>query len=136
MATDKQIAANRRNAQKSTGPKTLNGRATSSRNAFRHGLTRPLTEDPTILTEAYLLAATIAVDEPGLQSNDAALEIALTHLAIRRVRAARNQALSELVATLSDGSDPRAIKHLSGFDRYERSARQKHRRTSRRLQAR
>ena len=38
MATQAQIAANRRNAAKSTGPKTVRGRATSSQNARRHGL--------------------------------------------------------------------------------------------------
>jgi hypothetical protein len=39
MATDKQIAANRRNAQKSTGPNTEDGKNRSRQNAFRHGLT-------------------------------------------------------------------------------------------------
>lgn len=39
MATDKQIAANRRNAQKSTGPNTDEGKSHSRQNAFRHGLT-------------------------------------------------------------------------------------------------
>jgi hypothetical protein len=34
----KQIAANRRNAQKSTGPKTPNGRAVSKMNALKHGI--------------------------------------------------------------------------------------------------
>jgi hypothetical protein len=38
MATDKQIAANRRNAQKSTGPRTAAGKFRSSLNALRHGL--------------------------------------------------------------------------------------------------
>ena len=39
MATDAQIAANQRNAKRSTGPKTAEGKATSSRNATTHGLT-------------------------------------------------------------------------------------------------
>ena len=38
MATRKQIEANRRNAQQSTGPRTTQGKATSRLNALRHGL--------------------------------------------------------------------------------------------------
>ena len=38
MATDKQIAANRRNAEKSTGPRTPEGKARCARNALKHGL--------------------------------------------------------------------------------------------------
>ncbi len=39
MATQRQIEANRRNAQSSTGPKTEAGKAASSANALSHGLT-------------------------------------------------------------------------------------------------
>ena len=39
MATPNQSAANRRNAQKSTGPRTPQGRAASRLNALKHGLT-------------------------------------------------------------------------------------------------
>jgi hypothetical protein len=38
MATKKQIAANRRNARKCTGPKRPQGKAASSMNNLRHGL--------------------------------------------------------------------------------------------------
>jgi hypothetical protein len=38
MATDKQIAANRANAAKSTGPRSRTGKAISSQNAARHNL--------------------------------------------------------------------------------------------------
>jgi hypothetical protein len=39
MASPKQIEANRRNALKSTGPRTAEGKIRSRRNAVRHGLT-------------------------------------------------------------------------------------------------
>jgi hypothetical protein len=39
MTSDKQIAANRENAKKSTGPRSVGGKRKSRRNAFRHGLT-------------------------------------------------------------------------------------------------
>jgi len=55
MSTEKRIAANRRNAQLSTGPKTPVGRAKASMNALRHGVLaqRMLLpgEDPTELAE-------------------------------------------------------------------------------------
>jgi hypothetical protein len=38
MATEAQIKANRQNAQKSTGPKTAEGKAAVSKNAVKHGL--------------------------------------------------------------------------------------------------
>ena len=38
MATQAQIDANRRNARKSTGPKTLKGKLVVSKNAVKHGL--------------------------------------------------------------------------------------------------
>ena len=38
MATEKQVQANRRNALKSSGPKTQTGKAVASKNAMRHGL--------------------------------------------------------------------------------------------------
>ncbi len=38
MATEKQIAANRANAQHSTGPRTAEGKAVVARNALKHGL--------------------------------------------------------------------------------------------------
>lgn len=39
MTSKRQIAANRRNAQRSTGPRSLAGKLRSRANAFRHGLT-------------------------------------------------------------------------------------------------
>lgn len=41
MASERQLAANRANAKRSTGPKTNTGRHASIRNAVRHGLASP-----------------------------------------------------------------------------------------------
>jgi hypothetical protein len=38
MTSEKQIESNRRNAQKSTGPKTAEGKSRSRLNAFKHGM--------------------------------------------------------------------------------------------------
>ncbi len=49
MATEAQILANRRNAQKSTGPRTSEGKAAVSQNAVKHGL---LTRQDVISSES------------------------------------------------------------------------------------
>ena len=45
MATKLQVAANRSNARRSTGPKTREGRRRSSQNGVRHGLNQPPPHD-------------------------------------------------------------------------------------------
>lgn len=42
MLTEKQLAANRANALKSTGPRSASGKARSARNAKTHGLFQPI----------------------------------------------------------------------------------------------
>ncbi len=50
MATEAQILANRLNAQKSTGPRTIEGKAVVSQNAVKHGL---LAESDVITSESH-----------------------------------------------------------------------------------
>jgi hypothetical protein len=63
MATQAQIAANRRNAQKSTGPNTRIGKATSAFNARKHGLNARL--DAASITKWFR----IIVDDPTAHPN-------------------------------------------------------------------
>jgi len=57
MATPAQISANTRNAQQSTGPRTTQGKRTSSQNALTHGLSsKDMTlpdEDPAVFEEFF-----------------------------------------------------------------------------------
>lgn len=53
MITDKQLAANRANAQKSTGPRSVDGKQRSRLNATRHGLAGHVTVLPDEDREAF-----------------------------------------------------------------------------------
>jgi hypothetical protein len=53
MISDKQLEANRRNALRSTGPRTTEGKAQSRRNNLRHGLTGQINILPTEDREAH-----------------------------------------------------------------------------------
>ena len=63
MTSQRKLEANRLNAKKSTGPKTRHGRARSSKNARRHGLSLSVFADPAYSTEIETLAHKIAESE-------------------------------------------------------------------------
>jgi hypothetical protein len=63
MATENQIAANRDNAKKSTGPKTTEGKTKSSKNALKHGLTTPYGLLPGESEEEYMYHREELLDE-------------------------------------------------------------------------
>ena len=65
MATDRQIAANRRNGSLGRGPKTSAGKARSSRNALKHGLSIPVSRDKTLRRQIMVLARILAQSEAG-----------------------------------------------------------------------
>src|SRR5713226_446930 len=53
MTSARQLEANRGNALKSTGPRTINGKQASRRNALRHGLTAETLIEPLEDPESY-----------------------------------------------------------------------------------
>lgn len=64
MTSDRQRAANRENARKSTGPRTRAGKAASSSNARRHGVTGALPEDDIVAWYRIIVNDGRAVPDP------------------------------------------------------------------------
>ena len=91
MATAKQIAANRRNGLLGRGPKTSAGKARSSRNALKHGLSIPINRDKTLGRQIEVLARILAQSEAGnvfgqaRAAAEAGLELARARAALEAV---------------------------------------------------
>jgi hypothetical protein len=85
MAIERQIAANRRNARNSTGPRSTSGRKRASQNAFRHGLTKCISSAEFDL-EVETLARQIAGDTEDKLKIELARGAAEAELELARVR--------------------------------------------------
>jgi len=116
MASEKQIAANRANAKKSTGPRTAVGRAKSSRNSYRHGLSLPMQPDSHAVDA---LAKAIAGESASEVQLRAARAVAEAQLELKRIRATR---VAAIPTELEQMFNPRTIAGLCALDRYERLA--------------
>jgi len=101
MTSQAQILANRRNAQKSTGPRTIEGKAAISKNAVKHGL---LTRRDVITSESQadfdLYRAQILNELDPVSPMESILAERVVTLSWRLKRAARiqNQAIDVLSA--------------------------------------
>jgi hypothetical protein len=83
------LAANRRNALRSTGPKSAAGKQRAARNALKHGLAVPVGADPTLFEQIDALALLIAGEEASAARLVLARRVAEAQLDLDRVRAAR-----------------------------------------------
>ena len=89
MASDKQASANRRNATKSTGPKTQSGKLRSRANSTRHGLTATTVVTAIENTEEFkLFEAAIKADYQPVSTVEHELVARLVSLLWRLRRAA------------------------------------------------
>jgi len=143
MATDKQIAANRRNGALSRGPKTAAGKARSSGNALKHGLAVPITRDRGTARKIRLAARQMAPSAVG-DSVRNAQTAAEANFELTRVRAAIEAAVARMsISHTSHGPDTCStgfgksaapiLLELDKLDRYERRAFSRRRRALRDL---
>jgi hypothetical protein len=121
MASERQIAANRRNARKSTGPRSGAGRKRASRNAYRHGLTLNITSTAAFAKQLNKLARKIAGDTKDAITLERARAVAHAELDLARVRRAK-VALIERASAFGELDPPRltvtqVIRLLNAFER-------------------
>ena len=108
MTSLQQIESNRRNAEKSTGPKTQNDKQRSSQKAVRHGLTAetvigPL-EDPADY-QAFEQAVTTAYDAETAVESELVLRLASLLWRLRRATSVET-GLLQIQCEASTASDP------------------------------
>ena len=159
MTSALKIAANRRNAKNSTGPRTRRGKSRASRNSVRHGLERVNFGVAGLSKKVERLAKVICKDDPDPFRYEQAVVIAESQIRLARVRAARISALegarssvSGLEVPTGDGEGAlmrgvirksansaanarRVMPELLSLERYERRALSRRKRAIRRFDA-
>jgi hypothetical protein len=126
MASDRQIAANRRNAKKSTGPRSHAARL----NALRHGLAIPIGTNPAFRDDIEKLANVLSVSRGMKMVSESARDAAAAELDLVRIRNMRAWLFETLY--FADAANPDRLAELNDrlakLERYERRAfsRRKH----------
>jgi hypothetical protein len=120
MTSLRKIYSNRRNAKRSTGPKTAAGKTRSARNGRRHGLSRPSWIDRPALLRIAALTRVILGERVDAEHCFYANQAALAQVEIERAREAK----AEIIARTLTAPDPAGpIRRAASIDRYERRAR-------------
>jgi hypothetical protein len=122
VASKRQIAANRRNARKSTGPRSSAGKRRTSRNSYRHGLTARLTLSTKRAKRIERLARKIAGDTTDVVLLEFARTAAEAEFDLARVRQVK-VALIERLCVFGELDIPEvSTKTLIAHDRaYEQT---------------
>jgi hypothetical protein len=118
MTSDRQIAANRRNARRSTGPRSGAGRKRSSRNSVSHGLAAGVAVAGERIIER--LARNIAGVGADTVTLECARTIARADFDLAQIRRMRTALISRVIA-LGEVKGPPALHVIREAKRYFRA---------------
>jgi hypothetical protein len=130
MASERQIAANRRNARKSTGPRSEPGKKRASQNAHRHGLTIRMTSVE-LDRQVEVLARQLAGDTEDKMTLEFARVAAEAELELARVRQVKTALIERIVAfggfecPKHFPSDQAAVRWLIAMDEWHNGVRRR-----------
>jgi|SRR5882757_6660022 len=142
MTSAAKIEANRRNAQRSTGPRSKAGKARVARNPFKHGLSVAIGADD-FHAECEELVRAFEGDLDSAKNSEEFSRFVEGQLELLRVRRSKAELLNRAAARLKTlyshmeecvaAGFVQNAKLLQSFDRYERRAFSKRRRALRKL---
>jgi hypothetical protein len=98
MTSDAKIAANRKNSQRSSGPKTAVGKSRAKVNATRHGLAAVKHESEEVRALAVGLLVKIGEGQTVERKIEHAINLAQSELDLQRVQEARIRILEMMAA--------------------------------------
>jgi len=125
VASDRQIAANRKNSKRSTGPRSQAGREAAGRNALRHGLAIAIEADPAFHDQIEKLATALALSSGMQNVDERAREAAGAELDLLRIRQIRAWLFQTLYFGANDVNPENLAEltdKLAKLERYERRA--------------
>ncbi len=117
MQSDKQIAANRRNALRSTGPRTEAGKRSSRLNSYKHGLTAhldPMSAEQQQARDAFIADLINGFQPVGPAEHELARSIAETRWRLNRVPLIESQLFAAADAPFPD--DPAHLHLLTIYE--------------------
>ena len=117
MATETQIAANRQNARRSSGPRSGVGKRRSAQNAFRHGLSASVNAHVGHIKDIEALAGKIAGNSADIVVFECARTFAQAEFDLARIRRLK-VALVSSVISFGEFEPPATFQSLREIKRF------------------